>query len=102
MEIKYTWISIFLFFLIRNAVRDTWGSQLRTNDENSESSNVKNERLHSNSKAFGIYFVLGRPKENEGNIPKDQIEIEKEGQRFGDILQIDIEETYHNCFYKGW
>ena len=93
---------IFLFFFIRNAIRDTWGSQLKLNDEKSETSNVKYQRQHSDSKAFGIYFVLGKPKENEDNSQKDQTEIEKESQSFEDILQIDIEETYHNCFYKGW
>ena len=92
---------IFLFFFIRNAIRDTWGSQLKDNDEKSDTSNVKNRRLPS-EKSFGIYFVLGKPKENEDNSQKDQTEIEKESQSFGDILQIDIDETYHNCFYKGW
>ena len=71
------------------------------NDEKPETSNIKYQGLDSDSKAFGIYFVLGKPKENEDNSLKDQINIEKESQSFEDILQIDIEETYHNCFHKG-
>ena len=51
--------------------------------------------------AFDVFFVLGIPKGDTENIEKDTIEIEKESLKFGDIILIDIEETYHNCFYKG-
>ena len=57
--------------------------------------------LKVDSVAFDVFFVLGIPKGDTENIEKDTIEITKESLKFGDIILIDIEETYHNCFYKG-
>ena len=51
--------------------------------------------------AFDVFFVLGIPKGDAENIERDTTEITKESLKFGDIILIDIEETYHNCFYKG-
>ena len=51
--------------------------------------------------AFEVFFVLGKPKDNKENSERDTIKIMEENNQFGDIIQIDIEETYHNCFYKG-
>ena len=51
--------------------------------------------------AFDVFFVLGIPKGDTENVEGDKSEIAKESLQFGDIILIDIEETYHNCFYKG-
>ena len=69
--------------------------------ETQESIYSDTESSHDYLGPFNVFFVLGKPKDNNVNCEKEQLKILDESNKFGDIIQIDVEETYHNCFYKG-
>ena len=90
-----------LFLHIREAIRNTWGKGRHTRVN---STTIAYSGYNGSMYFLEVVFILGRPNINESksNIKENQQNvIIKEGQAYGDIIQIDVEETYGNCFYKG-
>ena len=82
------------YFLFRESIRKTWGKYSVTD---MREKTTRNEDLFFSE----VLFILGSPKDDSNGVQKQQMAIEKESRISRDILQVNIEESYHNCFYKG-
>ena len=92
-------IYIDVFLLSRAAIRKTWSNHMRF--EYNSTSNMHQDVIFPFS---DVLFLLGKPSTNSQNIDNIsdyQNQIINESRIYDDILQVDIEETYHNCFYKS-
>ena len=69
-----------------------------------EHNSTTNLRQEISSPFSDVLFLLGQPSANSQNnehFDVYQNYIIDESRRYDDIIQVDIEETYHNCFYKS-
>ena len=91
---------LFLSFYIscRDVIRKTWSNhiQLKQNSVKNLNDNV-NIRNHF----LEVFFLLAKPSHNNKTFETQQNKIIEESNKYNDIIQVDVEESYHNCFYKS-
>ena len=91
---------LFLSFYLscRDVIRKTWSNhiQLKQNSVKNLNDNV-NIRNHF----LEVFFLLAKPSHNNKTFETQQNKIIEESNKYNDIIQVDVEESYHNCFYKS-
>jgi hypothetical protein len=67
---------------LRDSIRKTWSM------------------FEKDSNSWKVFFVIGKPIINGTFLEYEQNRIMEESMYYSDLIQLDLAETYHNCFYK--
>ena len=91
---------MFLSFYLsyRAVIRKTWSNHIQLKQNSVKNMNHKvNIRNHF----LEVFFLLAKPSYNNRTFENHQNKIIEESHKYNDIIQVDVEESYHNCFYKS-
>ena len=69
-------------YMLRDSIRKTWS------------------QFEKDSNSWKVIFVIGKPMVNGSDLLSEQSRIMEESVYYNDVIQLDLEESYHNCFYK--
>ena len=91
---------LFLSFYLscRDGIRKTWSNHIQLKQNSVKNLNHKgNIRNHF----LEVFFLLAKPSHNNKTFENHQNKIIEESHKYNDIIQVDVEESYHNLLYKS-
>ena len=83
----------------RDGIRKTWSNHIQLKQNSVKNLNHK---VNIMNHFLEVFFLMAKPSHNNETLnSNEQNKIIEESHKYNDIIQVDVEESYHNCFYKS-